>query len=151
MVVKSEKVFPQANDFDKFIKILHMSEEDILNKEKISKELNIHVRQVDYYKSSLKYFDLYDATTKKFTMSGQEIRNLPEHIKYKKLIKLILSDEIFFDAFYEKLFSGKKLISKELGELLYSEEKVESYKTAIRRGSTVKGWIEWICSRIRLE
>lgn len=143
---KKKKIFPQANDFEKVLKLICLDNEDLKNNNKIMSELNVGARQVNYYLSSLEYFDIIK--NRSFTDYGMKLKTMPYNIMIKSLIKMILSNEIFFDVFYEIHFLKKKVSAKSIGDYIFFEGEVKKEGVAYRRGSTVKSWIEWMIKRI---
>ena len=141
-----KKIFPQANDFKKILKLISLNDEDLKNNDKIMNELNIGLRQVNYYLSSLEYFDVVES--RNFTDYGKKLKKLPYNIMIKSLIKLILSNEVFFDVFYEMHFLKKNVSATNIGDYIFFEGEVKSERVAYRRGSTVKSWVEWIIKHI---
>ena len=147
MDIEKNKVFPQANDFKKILKLISFTSKELKDNELIMNELDVSGRQVNYYLSALEYLGLIER--REFTILGQELKRLPKELFNKNLIKIILSYDIFFDVFYEVHFLKNDITAHEIGELIYLSEKISKESVAYRRGSTVKNWVNWILKEIK--
>ena len=98
--------FPQANDFNKVVKLLSVDEEYLEDNDFIKKCINVTTdRQVNYYLSALIYLGLINKS-RKYTELGMKIRKMSSQIKTVELVNLLLSDEIIRYAYsYEKVIA----------------------------------------------
>lgn len=141
-----QMIFPQADDFNKIIKIMTFGEEQLSNSNYISESLKITQRQVSYYLSACKYLKLIENSH--FTDLAHEIRRMDLKSQTKTYVKLILSIDIMFDAFYDYIFCNQLIKKDEIALKLYIKNIVVSESVAVRRASTVKKWIDWVIKQI---
>ena len=142
--------FPQADKFDRIIDLTSLLLENSLTSNDITENYQFNQRQTDYYTSAGKYLGLIEKQGKIFK-STDEAKNIfrqPYKLKYLKLIEKILAHEVFNRAFKLSL-EVRNIPSKSQITKIMSESNLKIGNTTIdRRASTVKGWINWLCSQI---
>lgn len=148
MVEKDEEKFtapfPQANDFEKIIKIIKVDRENFLQDNGyLETLLEISDRQVQYYISACVFLGIID-NERLFTEYGSFLRNLGHDQFITYLSMKIISIPVFGDCFFSKFLYDEELTSNEISELLSVFYGIKSSEVAIRRASTVKNWINWI-------
>lgn len=136
------KVFPQANDFLKIVKVFQCTDEQLKDNTYLMKLLGVSNRQVNYYLSANEYLGVID--NREFTDIGKMIKKYEYSNQIKELIRLVLSDEIFFDIFYIDVILEKDISTKDIEQIMYTKELVDSEVVAKRRASTVKSWVRYI-------
>lgn len=138
--------FPQANDFDKVIRILNIEQEDKLgDKLYMSVQLDmITDRQVQYYISACAYLGLVNEH-KEFTQIARELRQLNSSEQTVELARLIVSDKVFGRAYFTQKMYHIKLTTEDVVEIM-KENKVlfDSEAMYVRRAQTVSSWLAWI-------
>lgn len=137
-------LFPQANDFQKVIKIIHLSENELLNNKFMSKHLELDTdRQLSYYVNAAIYLGIINQD-KKFTDFGWNLKEAGNE-NFKNLLAMkIVSKTVFGDVFFYKYFHGTELKNDEIAQLMLMYQEVNSDAVAERRASTVTSWIKWI-------
>ncbi len=137
--------FPQANDFEKIVRIMEVgNEENLSDISFMSAYLDgITDRQVSYYLSAAMYLGLVDKA-KHYTELGCSIRNQNSYSRIVEYIRLLFTDPII----------GKTYISQKVLGVTYGVEDIEDvikdyypdYGEPIykRRAQTVLSWIKWI-------
>lgn len=138
--------FPQANDFDKILRILNIDEENkISDKHYMSIQLDmITERQVQYYVSACTYLGLINEK-KEFTEIAYELRNKNSSEQTVELARLIVSDKIFGTAYFMQKMYHIKLTTDDIVDIM-KENKVlfDSEAMYTRRAQTVSSWLAWI-------
>lgn len=147
MEEKSKGVpFPQANDFDKVVRILNIEQEEKLgDKQYISVQLDmLSDRQVQYYISACTYLGLINSN-KKFTQIANEIRLLNSSEQTVELARLIVSDKVFGKAYFMQKLLKVKLSTEDVVELMKENGVLfDSEAMYLRRAQTVTSWLAWI-------
>lgn len=138
--------FPQANDFDKVIRILNIDQEEKLgDKQYLSIQLDmITDRQVQYYISACAYLGLINGK-KEFTEIAHELRMLNSSEQTVELARLIVSDKVFGKAYFSQKLYNVKLSTEDIIEIM-KENNVSFESDAMykRRAQTVTSWLCWI-------
>ena len=138
--------FPQANDFDKVIRILNIDQEEKLgDKQYLSIQLDmITDRQVQYYISACAYLGLINGK-KEFTEIARELRMLNSSEQTVELARLIVSDKVFGKAYFSQKLYNVKLSTEDIIEIM-KENNVSFESDAMykRRAQTVTSWLCWI-------
>jgi hypothetical protein len=139
-------LFPQANDFQKVIKIINLSERELLDNLFMSEYLELETdRQVSYYINAAIYLGIINQN-KKFTDFGWKLKESGSE-SFKNLLSMrIVSKSVFGDVFFYKYFHGVELKNDEIAQLMLMYGEVNSDSVAERRASTVTSWIKWIDS-----
>lgn len=137
-------LFPQANDFQKVIKIIYLSENELLDNQFLSKHLELDTdRQISYYLNAAVYLGIINQK-KKFTDFGWALKEAGNE-GFKNLLAMkIVSKSVFGDVFFYKYFHGIDLKSDEIAQLMLMYQEVNSDSVAERRASTVISWLKWI-------
>ncbi|MDR3063516.1 MAG: hypothetical protein LBU40_05190, partial [Methanobrevibacter sp.] len=157
-IFHDENSIPQANDFDKIVKLCENIKERSMTDETIKEAFSFGFRQVKYYVDAAIYLNLikvsnnYSSKSEKYilTENGKEIFNLEKNIRDLYLSKLILQHPIFnktMEYYIKHNTIPKNYIivdfMKELNVIL-------SEITLLRRSSTVSQWINWILETNKL-
>ena len=141
----AEIPFPQADDFDKIIRIVNISDEvKLMDFELMGAYLDgITDRQVSYYLSAAMYLGILDKN-KKFTSLGNEIRKLNNYSRIIELIRILIADEVIGKIYISQKVLGVQYEKEDVAELI--KEKYTQYSEPIymRRAQTVLCWLEWI-------
>ena len=139
--------FPQADDFEKIITILNLSNESLLkNSDSLSSILGgISIRQVSYYLSAAMYLGLIVGigNQKKYTDIGNTLRNYNSSFQRAELISIILCDPVFAKTYVYKKMYGERDIS-DVAELIKIYHPECNDSICERRAQTVISWINWI-------
>lgn len=137
-------LFPQANDFQKVIKIIYFSENELLDIQFLSKSLELDTeRQVSYYVNAAIYLGVINQE-KKFTDFGWKLKDAGNENFKNMLAMKIVSKAVFGDVFFYKYFNGIELKNDEISQLMLMYQEVQSDSVAERRASTVTSWLKWI-------
>ena len=137
--------FPQADDFEKVIRILDVNEEkNLADFEFMSAFLDgITDRQVSYYLSAAMYLGLLDRD-KHYTERGLRIRKMDHYSKISELIRILISDQIIGKIYISQKVLGITYEKDDIAEIIkqgYPEYSEPIYK---RRAQTVMSWLYWI-------
>ena len=142
--------FPQADDFEKIVTIVNISDSIALNDSvKLSQTLGgITDRQVAYYLSAATFLGLIESEKgqKKFAQKCLEIRNMNSYLQTAELISLILKNPVFSKVYSYTIVIGIQEV-EDIKEVI--KEYYPQYSDAIyeRRAQTVSSWINWIIEK----
>lgn len=143
--------FPQADDFDKIIQILHFADDKDLNDiHKISLRLgDISDRQVSYYISAamfLGFIEIEDGK-KVFSKQALEFKNKNTYMQNAELISTILLNPVFNKTYVNSILFGQQELDVIVGIL---KQYYPNYSTAIykRRSQTVLSWTNWVIKHL---
>jgi hypothetical protein len=147
---------PQANTFARIIDLLTILLNKELTKEEITANYQFNQRQTNYYTDAARYLGFVekyqDRNTKEinFKLTDETTDYLKKRHKIKILyfIRKILQYEVFYKTFESTLSNGEIPDKNEIIKIILSCNSNLSNKTADRRSSTVRRWIEWILSMI---
>ncbi|WP_131668517.1 type II restriction enzyme [Psychrobacter pygoscelis] len=162
--------FPQADDFNKVINLceellkkqsIDYDDEDLsysipgLYKSEISEIYDFTSRQADYYANAARYLGLVSINKKFVTLTelGLKVMQLPLTEKQIEFAKLILSSSPFaktFKAYLENNGSLSLVTAKEVVASCEIDNLNTDSNTFPRRCLTVKSWIEWIITQIKV-
>ncbi|MBF1085165.1 hypothetical protein [Solobacterium sp.] len=137
--------FPQADDFDKILLIINITDEELLiDNLYMQKYLKgITSRQVSYFLSAAMYIGLIDKN-KKFTELGNTVRKEKGKIQVIEIINILLSDDVIrYSYIYEAVLCIPLSINL-IGNRIQKYYPDYSLSTCRRRAQTVCGWVEWI-------
>lgn len=145
MVIRDNIPFPQADDFNKIIKILNIDDLRILkSKECISNILGgIAERQAQYYLSACMYLDIIDRD-RNLTEFGIYLRNISRLNQEIELAAKIVSLDIFGYIFFLEKKLQTKLNKDEVVDIMKKYINFESEEMYKRRAQTIIKWVEWI-------
>jgi hypothetical protein len=137
--------FPQANDFNKVIKLLNTNEEQLTNKKILQEVIDVSTeRQVQYYISACQFLGLIDENCK-FTNVALKIRQSCFDNKIISLSRLIVSTPVFGEVFFKKYIYNEDSSKDEIAQLISDLwESGDGFAVCYRRAGTVKKWLEWI-------
>lgn len=137
-------IFPQANDFNKVIRIIYLSENELLDNQLLSNHLELETdRQISYYLNAAIYLGIINQD-KKFTDFGWKLKESGNDTLKNMLSMKIVSKAVFGDVFFYKYFHGVDLKNDEIAQLMLIDSEVNSDSVAERRASTVTSWLKWI-------
>lgn len=144
MEEKRKIPFPQANDFNKIIKIIQIVEEKNLSDNSyLLTYLEIgSERQIDYYLSACEFLGLIDKRL--FTPLCLEIKGLNYSMFINKICKIIVSSPVFGEVFFTEYLNGLKLSNKEISQFISDVYSIDNIEVCNRRASTVRNWLDWI-------
>lgn len=143
-----EAPFPQANNFEKVLMVINIDDPEKL---KDYHYMTIYLddisdRQVDYYISACIYLGLI-SRNKEFTDLGNKIRNKIGIEQEAEISRVIVSNEVFGDIYFQQKFLGTELERDDIIDIM--KEKLEFNSKAMfeRRASTIISWLRWIKSK----
>lgn len=136
--------FPQANDFDKIIKIIDIEkEEDLKNKDYMLEYLDLGTeRQISYYISACEFLGVI--YKHKFTEFGIEIRNACLETRVLKLSQKIISLPVFGEIFLMKYLYNVDVNNSTISQMINDVYDISNIEVCNRRASTVKKRLAWI-------
>lgn len=144
--------FPQANDFNKVIKILETDEQFLNNKTYLQDVIDVSTaRQVQYYISACQFLGLVDDKYQ-FTDIAKYIKKSCYENKIISLSRLVVSTPVFGEVFFKKYIYNEESSRDEIAQLIsdfWNSE--DSFAVCYRRASTVQRWLEWIEQNIELK
>jgi hypothetical protein len=162
LVEEPDIPFPQADDFRKIINLCELAVSNDLTKESIALEYEFNIRQSDYYTNACRYLGLMEKIEDirsrnpsfKLSNDGRLMLKLSYIERQKYLVSKIVEHKTFKDALNLALESGESPKTKDILPIMKSNKlykvgtRNENSSTFLRRASSVRGWIEWIWSRI---
>lgn len=142
---KNKIPFPQADDMRKIFKIISVAnQDDLKNKSAMQIILgDITSRQVQYYLNATEFLGIIDSN-KKFTIRGNELRQMNYYEQVIKISQIIISNEIFGEVYFSQVISGTILTREEIIPIMKKYVKFNSEEMYKRRSQTIFKWIEWI-------
>lgn len=137
--------FPQANDFNKIIKIVLIDNPDNLsNKSLLMKLLDLGTeRQVSYYMSACEFLDIIDSNGS-LTDFAKLIREKCFETQILMLANKIISKPVFGEVFLMRYYNCIDFQTEEISQLISDIYNIKNSDVCNRRASTVKSWIKWI-------
>ncbi len=137
--------FPQANNFDKVLMVINVEDPEKL---KDYGYMTIYLedvseRQVDYYISACTYLGLI-TQNKEFTELGKRIRSKVGVEQAAEISRVIVSDEVFGDIYFQQKFLGTELERGDVIEIMKENVSFNSEAMYERRASTIISWLRWI-------
>lgn len=142
--------FPQADDFEKVINVLELTNSGINTKEDFADYFSFRPRQSDYYFNAAKYLGLLfkEHGIIQLTENGNKLVNSSRTDRHKALIKSILKHKVFYDC-YQEMNSSNYDIEKII-EIMSANSVLEkgSGNTIKRRAQTIISWCIWIKEKI---
>lgn len=139
--------FPQANDFEKVIRIIEVPDESIVYDDNELGEYlgGLTDRQARYYIAAAKYLGVL-SKDKHFTLLGQKIRAKNPSMQKIELARLLLGDPVFGKVYISEKVFKITLEKADVAELI--EEIMPGYSEAIylRRAQKAIGWVQWLKS-----
>ena len=137
--------FPQADDFNKIVLILNITDEELLGDTQYMQKYlqNITKRQISYFLSAAIYLGIIDKN-KKFTKIGKRLRQSSNSIQKAELVNILLSDQIIRYSFSYERVHKIQLTNNYISSMIKEKYPDYSIQTCRRRASTVRGWIDWI-------
>lgn len=132
---------PQANNVDKIICLLSLTNEDLKNKDKLKEVIHVDtVRQVSYYLSALSFLN-YINNKHIFTDSALKIKSLSESEISKSVANDILNKSLFKKLFNK--YKDSEIKKEDIVAELKLEYKDLSPSTLNRRAGTIEKWLKW--------
>lgn len=149
MDINDKIPFPQADDFEKIVKIINIDDPSRYNdKLSMSRFLDdISPRQVQYYLSACMYLNLINSN-KGLTEEGKYLRKLNNADQIIELSRLILSIRVFGNVYLGEKYLKVKYTRQDVEDLMRSTTNIENEAVIHRRSQTVLKWIEWINKNI---
>lgn len=135
--------FPQADDFEKVLKIINIPEPKLL-KDTIflcTYFGDISSRQVSYYLSACEYIGIIQR--REFTNFGTFLRTLSVKKQYVELAKVVLSDDLFSEIYFVEKVYAMKLDLSEIVQRMKLKIVLNTEDMYKRRAQTVSAWITW--------
>ncbi len=146
-MINTNAPFPQANDFNKVIKILNTGHEDNLKDSKYLNRLfgDISSRQISYYFSACDYLGVIQ--NRKFTPYGLKLRELNKDKQIELLRDDLCGIPVFRYAidYYSK--NANEIDMLKLLTIMKETVMFNSEAVYIRRLSTVVAWAKWFAKR----
>lgn len=142
--------FPQADDFNKILKICEELYKGVMKKEDLINYFDLNDRQYNYYISAGEYLGLIEKMKNQSSLSikGILIFKKDTREQYLSIAELIFEHKPFYDVF-TSILKNKSIPANDDIFLILKENnlyKIDSDVTLRRRASTVKSWINWIIS-----
>lgn len=150
--------YPQANDLDKVVDIIHLIETGIMTKSEISTYFDFDERQGDYYLNAAAYLRFVARDQQQFglTPAGEQFCHTKSRAERTKFILLQMVKTPTFREIFQLIFNN--LSTPGLFEDYYAFEKITNGQitqilrrytplnmvTASRRASTVRSWLRWV-------
>lgn len=139
--------FPQANDFNKVVSIIHIDRPEQINEnDYLESFLGISQRQVHYYLSACQFLGIIDKK-RCFTPYGILLRNSGKDSFEESLAMKIISLPVFGEVFFRQYFHNEKMETEEISELITFHYSLDNSDVADRRASTVRNWVKWITDK----
>lgn len=146
--------FPQADSFDRVVDLLSVLAQRSLTPDEVTLQYAFDARQTDYYITACAYLGLVrreknDAGEREcaLTPEARRILKLRGKDKTMALIRVIFERPVFHQAF-GLLLQGQGMPDRRaVWEVMRRAGLSLSNDTLRRRASTVRGWLDWICSR----
>ena len=148
MEEKQNKVpFPQANDFNKILKIIEIADEDkLFDTYFLIDYLELGTqRQISYYVSAAEFLGIIDKR-RRFTDFGKELRNSIYESRVLKLCQRITSLPVFGEIFLMQYLYKETVDTNYISQMISDIYGIDNVEVCNRRASTVKKWLLWIDS-----
>lgn len=150
LVDEGSHIFPQANSMQKVFDALSIVQDTpgIIDSD-IAYRMAVAERQGGYYGNACEYLGLVRRTRTRpvrnyLTTAGEDFLRSDLTTRNLKMIELISRHEIFNHFLLEYLDCGPP-VKEDIAQWIYDNiPKIDKWKTADRRASTVKGWIDWV-------
>ncbi len=152
-IIEEPKIpFPQADKFERIINLMELLRERELTKEDITINYAFDKRQTDYYVNAGKYLNLLKEcdSTIILTDKGNEILSCTYRERQLKLVKQILSHNVFNVALRKSFNKGCLIAREQIIEIMKEENlyNIQSEETYNRRAATIISWLNWILSLV---
>lgn len=155
----SDVPYPQANDLDKIVDLVHMIDEGVIEKEEIAEFFDFDERQADYYSNAGIYLGFLRrgnenssfALTKKgkkfvsLNTRSKRIKYLVEEMTNKKSLNEVLR------IFAQNGFDIDRTRSKDIAKIIRKHRRELGQNTAQRRASTIRAWLKWILNNCEVK
>ncbi len=151
-IVTDEKdhIFPQANSIQKVFDTLSIIQDAPgITDSDIAYQMAVADRQGSYYGNACEYLGLVRRTGGRpiqnyLTCAGEDFLRSDLITRKLRMIELISRHKIFNHFLLEYLDSGPP-VKEDIARWIFDNNpKINKWKTAERRASTVKGWIDWV-------
>ena len=146
MEEKQNKVpFPQANDFNKILKIIEVDDEDkLLDTGFLLDYLELGTqRQISYYVSAAEFLGIIDKS-RRFTIFGNELRDSIYESRVLKLCQRIVSLPVFGELFFMQYLYKEVVDTNYISQMISDIYGIDNVEVCNRRASTVKKWLLWV-------
>ena len=137
--------FPQANDFDKVLKLLMIDDQNKLNNQQcLLAYLELGTtRQVLYYLSACEFLGIINKE-RLFTEFGNRLRKSSKDTRIILLCKAIIEKPVFGESFFLKYLFKEKLNKDHVSQLISELYGINNIAVCDRRAATVIKWLEWV-------
>lgn len=147
---------PQADDFDRIIDLVEFLAKTPSTKDDIATQYPIVPRQIDYYVNAARYLGLVEKSlvdvdgVEQFQAStmAREIIRQPNHIRLIKFAEVVLLygpiSQLYVHWRETGKFPSKSDVVDRFRQSPASSDLKES--TLLRRASTVRMWLKWVCA-----
>jgi hypothetical protein len=137
--------FPQADDFQKVLKIINIANPDDLKQKKSMQIIlgDITERQVQYYLNAVMFLGVIDLN-KNFTELGIKIRKMNKFEQKIVLSQQIVSNKVFGEVYFSEKVLDIKFSKDEIVGVMKKYLKFQSEEIYYRRAQTILKWLEWV-------
>lgn len=147
---------PQADDFERVIDLVEFLAKEPSTKDDIATQYPIVPRQIDYYVNAARYLGLVEKTTNsdegeelfQTTTMARLILSQPNHVRLIKFAEVVLLygplSQLYVRWQETGVFPSKSDVEESFRQSPASNGLGES--TVIRRATTVRMWLRWICA-----
>lgn len=135
----------QADDVSKIMKLPFIIREGANDARKVAKYFAFDKRQSSYYRDAAQKLGLVElrGSTYVLTRTGEKYVNLPEEVRTKLFLKLLLEWPIP-NAIIHKLASGYAVGRAEIETMVKEYDRRISHSTVPRRAQSIIAWFRWI-------
>lgn len=151
--------FPQANDIDKIIDLVISFNDELDTKEAIAEYFEFDERQGDYYANAAIYLGFLERgeTRGQFVLTplGYELKRCKtRRCRNGQLLTQLFKRPTFrysIELLRESNFDIESISTQSIADLLYRFDARYNPVTRLRRASTVKSWLKWVCMNVRFD
>lgn len=156
LVKEPELPFPQADSFDRVVNICELLNGQELSRADVTEQYAFDVRQTNYYTDAARYLGLVskdrpnNSPVYNLTPAGKELFSTNYKKRQLLFCEAVLSHKVFNDSLKMYLNTGTMPSRDDVVKIMKTASlyRVDSEETFRRRASTVRGWLNWIVSRI---
>lgn len=150
VIDKEDHIFPQANSMQKVFDTLSIIQDTPgITDSNIAYRVAVAERQGGYYGNACEYLGLVRRSNTRpvhnyLTPTGEDFLRSDLTTRNLKMIGLISRHKIFNHFLQEYLDDGPPVKEDIANWIIDNIPKIDKWKTADRRASTVKRWIDWV-------
>jgi hypothetical protein len=135
----------QADDVSKIMKLPFIIRDGVNNARKVARYFAFDKRQSSYYRDAAQKLGLVElrGSTYVLTSTGEKYVNLPEEVRTKFFLKLLLEWPIP-NTIIHKLASGYAVSRTEIESMVNEYDRRISRSTVPRRAQSIIAWFRWI-------